>query len=88
MFESRGRQHLAIPDFVVEGRPAPDIGDKVALMPYCDNGNIISTAPKQVIIVRDEINKKFRETGFGVHEITDADTTFDTLDVSVDGVLR
>ena len=57
-------------------------------MPYCENGNMISTDPKQVIIVRDKIMKKLRETGFGVHEITDAETKFDTLGVSVDGVRR
>ena len=50
----------------VEGRSAPDIGDKVALMPYCDNGNMISTDPKQVIAVRDKIIKKLREPDFGV----------------------
>ena len=81
------RQRFTLSSFV-EGMPAPDIQDKVALMPYCDNGNIISTDPKQAIMVRDKIIKKLRETGFGVHEITDAETKFDTLGVSVDGVHR
>ena len=49
---------------------------------------MITTDPKQVIIVRDKIIKKLRATGFGVHEITDAETKFDTLGVSVDGVRR
>ena len=48
----------------VEGRPAPDIRDKVALMPYCDNDNMIRTDPKQVIIAGDMIIKKLRETVF------------------------
>ena len=65
---------------LVEGRPAPDIGAKVALMTYCDIGNMISTHPNQVIAVRDAILRKLRETGFGVHEITDAETKFDTLE--------
>ena len=58
------------------------------MMPYCDNGKIISTDPKQVIKVRDKTINKFREAVVGVHEITDAETKFDTPGVSVDGVRR
>ena len=87
VLESRVRQQLTLSSFC-RGRPAPDIQDKVALMPFCDNGNIISSDPNQVIIVRDTIIKKLGETVFGVHEITDAETKFDTLGVSVDGVRR
>ena len=86
MFLSLECANISPSQVFVEGRPVPDIQDKVALMPYCDNGNIISTDPKQVFIVRDKIIKKLRETVFGVHEITDAKTKFDTLGVSVDGV--
>ena len=69
-----------------EGRPAPNIKDKVAFIPYVVNANMISAGPKQVIIVRDKITKMIRETGLGVHEITDPETKFDTLGVSVIGV--
>ena len=69
----------------VEGRPSPNVVDEVALMPYCDNGNIISTDPVAVIKIRDKIIQRLEAEGFDVHEITDAETKFDSLGVRIDG---
>lgn len=93
-FAQRAHQHLCLQAtglgmdrVLVEGRPAPDLSDsEVALIPYADNLNVTGICAQRVQEVKDLIVKKLRDTGFRVHEETEAQSTVQSLGFLVDGV--
>lgn len=93
-FAQRAHQHLCLQAtglgmdrVLVEGRPSPDLSDsEVALIPYADNLNVTGISAQRVQEVKDLIVKKLRDTGFRVHEETEAQSTVQSLGFLVDGI--
>lgn len=77
---------LGTDDLLVEGRPCPDLSSgRCALIVYADNLNVLGTNARAVQATKDSIVKELRETGFRVHEETEACTMSQSLGFQIDG---
>lgn len=56
------------------------------MIPYADNLNVTGISAQRVQEVKDLIVKKLRDTGFRVHEETEAQSTVQSLGFLVDGI--
>ena len=68
-------EHFPESAVVRDGRPAPDLrdGDSCA-SPYCDNLGVIGTNPRDVLFLRECVQRSFEALGFRMHEETHAES--------------
>ena len=85
MFLTQRATGLSSDRFFVDGRPPPSIGPEPACLQYCDNGNIISTDPSEIVKVMNLIIAELEKHGMEVHEVEAPRTQIESLGVYIDG---
>ena len=71
---------------LVDGRPAPPLGDDPILVPYADNLNIVGVNKQKVQEMKDKIIAHLHTIGFRTHEEQDAELRAEALGFTIDGV--